>query len=215
MPANWDEVTPQMHVMCYLLAQASSFKKEIFEHRDPVVGDIVWGCTPPTHRYTIARVLEVRGMGDLLVQELGTDQTCHYSNEIFRVITAEIPDRLFWSQAQHEFRRKVSTAIGGARWLDSYWYRVRGMRWPSSNHGIAIIGAHIWMSRPSGYEGTELLNFEVDLGEFKARTTITSIAETLKAAGLVDDVNKDNWPGDVVITTKEQAQAYREARADG
>jgi len=74
-------------------------------------GDIVMGMTNPNHKYGIAFFEQMNGdPHDLTVREIGTNNTCNYSNEMFLVLK-NFPTTSKLCGIEHKTMMKARKAI--------------------------------------------------------------------------------------------------------
>jgi hypothetical protein len=80
------------------------------ENTKLVPGDVVMSCTQRFHRHAISFVVEAHSENHLLVREIGTNNTCNYSNEMFKVLR-NFPSDLLLEGDQCGFKTKIFKAL--------------------------------------------------------------------------------------------------------
>lgn len=73
-------------------------------------GDIVCGMTNPNHEFGISFFIKRTGYSDFLVQEIGSDKTCNYTNEMFLVLR-NFPDMYKLCGNEHKTMLKIRKAL--------------------------------------------------------------------------------------------------------
>lgn len=106
----------------YRLLSETSVKWE-HVHQDTILkkGDIVCGLTNSNHKYGVAFFQEKKGYSDFVVKEIGSDNICNYSNEMFLVLR-NFPDMDKLCGIEYKTMLKVKKSLFD---IDQYrFYRV-------------------------------------------------------------------------------------------
>ncbi|WP_159522803.1 hypothetical protein [Sunxiuqinia indica] len=84
--------------------------EHIHEDTELKKGDIVCGMTNPNHEFGVSFFIERTGYSDFLVQEIGSNKTCNYTNEMFLVLR-NFPDMYKLCGNEHKIMLKIRKAL--------------------------------------------------------------------------------------------------------
>lgn len=141
---------------------------------EPKPGDLVVCKSSGPHPYAVGWAVSEHDPhgAALTIREIGTERTCHVSNDSFYVLKGFGPDA-FLEGKQRGLRDKVMKAF---RRGDEYAYRYGGLSFPEPGVAVLLV-REVW-----GGLAHKSLPFPVEI-KWNSRTSIKAILQAMRDAG--------------------------------